>query len=264
MAADTDNIETQAVPGASRKQKNKIAGAKRLPADHRTASRSLEVQAYEAIKERVVTLFFLPGQFVNEAAVAALLGMGRTPVHHAMQRLQLEGLVEVVPRKGIIIRPDSAAEILKILESREAVEPDLARRAAANCTDEQAVELRELALAADRHDGPSSIDSFRHADRAFHTRVAELSDNTTLAEFARLLHDRCMRFWYLHLWQTLDATASMHEHLAVSDAIAAHDGETAAKAMRHHISTLKERVRLIQPYIPSRQFALHKRPLGSA
>jgi DNA-binding GntR family transcriptional regulator len=220
---------------------------------------SLDVQAYEAIKERILTLYFLPGQYVNEGAIASLLGMGRTPVHQAMQRLQLEELVEIVPRKGVIIRPDSAAEILKILESRETVEPDLARNAAAKATDDDAAELRELALAAEHHnDGQGAIEAFTRADRAFHARVAELSDNAVLAEFASLLHDRCMRFWYLHLWQTLDTKATAREHLAISDAIAAHDPEAAAAAMRSHIQTLRDRVRQILHIAPMRQFAPHK------
>ena len=226
-----------------------------------TKKPSMDVVAYDAIKERILTLFFLPGQYVNEGAVAALLGLGRTPVHQAMQRLQVEELVEIVPRKGVIIRPDSAAEILKILESRETVEPDLARHAATHCSDAAAQDLRALARTADDPDaaaeGHNRIDRFTRADRAFHARVAALSGNSVLAEFASLLHDRCMRFWYLHLWQTLDTKATALEHLAVADAIAAHDGERAAAAMRRHIQTLKARVAQIQLNAPSRHYAPH-------
>ncbi len=102
--------------------------------------------------------------------------------------------------------------------------------------------LRTLALAADQEDGLGAIEAFTRADRAFHARVAQLSDNAVLADFASLLHDRCMRFWYLHLWQTLDTKGTAREHLAISDAIAAGDGDAAAAAMRAHIVTLKERV----------------------
>ena len=223
---------------------------------------SMDVLAYEAIKDRILTLFFLPGQYVNEGAVGALLGMGRTPVHQAMQRLQVEELVEIVPRKGVIIRPDSAAEILKILESRETVEPDLARHAAEKSSDSEARQLRVLARAANKSgrplDGQGRIDAFIRADRAFHARVAVLSGNSVLAEFAGLLHDRCMRFWYLHLWQTLDTKATANEHSGVADAIVAHDGAAAAHAMRKHIQTLKARVAQIQHNTPSRHYAPHQ------
>ncbi len=239
------------------KPKPRKASGSSLASAKAVAGLPLDAQAYKAIKERILTLYFLPGQYVNEGAVAALLGMGRTPVHQAMKRLQPEELVEVVPRKGVIIRPDSAVEILKILESRETVEPDLARHAAGKATVDDASQLRTLALAADQEDGLGAIEAFTRADRAFHARVAQLSDNAVLADFASLLHDRCMRFWYLHLWQTLDTKGTAREHLAISDAIAAGDGDAAAAAMRAHIVTLKERVSRIQHAAPTRQFAPH-------
>src|SRR5947207_4287798 len=77
---------------------------------------SLVAKAYEEIKEKIITLYFLPGQYLNEAAISALLQVGRTPVHQALQRLEFEGLVEVMPRKGVVVLPDSISEIIKILE----------------------------------------------------------------------------------------------------------------------------------------------------
>ena len=77
---------------------------------------SLAAQAYEEIKEKILTLYFLPGQYLNEGALSRLLDVGRTPVHQALQRLELEGLVEIMPRKGVIVLPDSITEIIKILE----------------------------------------------------------------------------------------------------------------------------------------------------
>src|ERR1700679_872511 len=82
---------------------------------------SLTDQAYEAIKEKVITLYFLPGQYLNEAAICDLLDLGRTPFHQALQRLQLEGLIDVVPRKGVIIQPDSVSQILEFLDARMVV-----------------------------------------------------------------------------------------------------------------------------------------------
>src|ERR1700741_437631 len=91
---------------------------------------SLVAKAYEEIKEKIITLYFLPGQYLNEAAISGLLQVGRTPVHQALQRLELEGLVEIMPRKGVVVLPDSISEIIKILESRAAVEAELAKAAA--------------------------------------------------------------------------------------------------------------------------------------
>jgi GntR family transcriptional regulator, rspAB operon transcriptional repressor len=219
---------------------------------------SLDMQAYEAIKERILTLFFLPGQYVNEGAVATMLKLGRTPVHHALQRLQIEGLVEIIPRKGVVIRPDSVAEILKILESRETVEPDLARNAAEHAPMAEMGALRALARAVDQSEETGAVEAFTRADRAFHARVAALSGNPVLAEFAGRLHDRSTRFWYLHLWQTMDPEATAREHSAIADAIAARDSAAAAAAMRDHIGRLKERVTKIQLISSANQLSLSR------
>src|ERR1700755_3343566 len=76
--------------------------ASKRPAKHN----SLVAKAYEEIKEKIITLYFLPGQYLNEAAISALLQVGRTPVHQALQRLELEGLVEIMPCKGVGGLPD--------------------------------------------------------------------------------------------------------------------------------------------------------------
>lgn len=203
---------------------------------------SLSAQAYEAIKERIITLHFLPGQYVNESDMVQLLGTGRTPVHQALQRLEHEGLVQVLPRKGIIIRPDSLQEILRILESRLTVEPELARQAALLATEDEGRALVELANQPDTQTANPDIAAFTSNDRAFHNRVGELSGNAVMADFARKLHERSTRFWYLHLWQTINVPLSSEQHLTISRAIAARDADGAAAAMAAHINALRDRL----------------------
>lgn len=208
-------------------------------------------QAYEEIKERIISLYFLPGQYLNEAAICDALEIGRTPVHQALQRLELEGLVEILPRKGVIIQPDTQAEILKILESRLTVEPELvrfaARRAAAGeITAAEIAELHRLAAEPDADENPPDINAFTTNDRAFHCYVGDLSDNSVMAEFARVLHERSTRYWYLNLWQTLDVGRSRDQHMAIAAAIAAGQCGPAGQAMSDHIGDLQARLSRIQ------------------
>jgi DNA-binding GntR family transcriptional regulator len=100
MAKSTLKVQKEAAPKIKRKPASKGG--------------SLAEQVYEQLKEKIITLHFLPGQYLNEGALCAMLGVGRTPVHQALQRLELERLVEIMPRKGVIVQPDSIAEILKI------------------------------------------------------------------------------------------------------------------------------------------------------
>src|SRR4051812_42750255 len=89
----------------------------RKPAPVSEAS-SLRDTAYAAIKHRIITCAFKPGEFLNEASVSATLGIGRTPVHQAIDRLMLEGMLDVMPRKGVIVRPVSLDEVMQIIEVR--------------------------------------------------------------------------------------------------------------------------------------------------
>lgn len=214
---------------------------------------SLADMAYTAIKENILKLYFLPGQYLNEGALCALLKVGRTPVHQALQRLQHEGLVEIMPRKGVIVQPGSIAEILKILDSRATVEADLARNAAARITPDTAVELRELARTGVYKKTASQLEDFIEADRVFHSKFAELAENPVLSDIARSLHERSIRYWYLHLWQTFDGRATGDEHAAIADAIAAGDGEGAASALRAHIESLRARLLRAQDVSSGRQ-----------
>src|SRR5262245_16688333 len=207
---------------------------------------SLVAKAYAEIKEKIITLYFLPGQYLNEAAISSLLDVGRTPVHQALQRLELEGLVEIMPRKGVVVLPDTISEIIKILESRAAVEAELAKAAAGRISAEEGRELLSLANATRHTKSGPGMDDFIASDRAFHRKLAECSGNTVLSDFAQQLHERSIRYWYLHLWQTMDVPATTRQHVAIADAIARHDGERAAAAMREHIESLKGRLMQIQ------------------
>ena len=207
---------------------------------------SLADMAFEAIKEKILKLYFLPGQYLNEGALCALLNVGRTPVHQALQRLQHEGLIEIMPRKGVIVQPGSIPEILKILDSRATVEAELARNAAGHATPAQAEELKALAKLGATNGKSSELDGFIDADRAFHRKFAELAENPVLSDFARSLHERSIRYWYLHLWQTHDHKATIRQHTAIAEAISRKDSDAAAKAVRAHIESLRNRLMRVQ------------------
>lgn len=213
---------------------------------------SLSDRAYQQIKEMILTLFFLPGQYLNEAAICDLLKLGRTPVHQALQLLQVEGLVEVVPRKGVIVRPDSINEVVEILDARILVEVELVRRAVANSTREDIKELTGILEKTNRRHGGGSLDAFVESDRAFHVKLSAMSGNAILADFVRLMHERSTRFWYLHLWQTVDVYAAGREHRTILEAMETRDPERAARAMRKHIENLRERLQHILHHGPGR------------
>src|SRR5262245_63563710 len=108
----------------------KAAGAQKSSALQRTEARtrlhsspdktlvSLSDAAYEAIKQRILSLALRPGLFVNEQTLSDMVGISRMPVHQAVQRLKADGLLDVIARKGIVIRMTSFKELLAIFEAR--------------------------------------------------------------------------------------------------------------------------------------------------
>src|SRR6476660_5114114 len=101
-----------------------VASRRRLP------RQSLRDAAYEAIKHRIITCKFKPGECINEASVSTLLGLGRTPVHQAIDRLMLEDMVEVIPRKGVIVKPVILQDVMQMIDVRMINETQCARLAA--------------------------------------------------------------------------------------------------------------------------------------
>ena len=207
---------------------------------------SLSEQAYAALKDRINSLFFVPGQFMNEASICQLLELGRTPVRQALQRLELEGMVEIIPRKGVLINPDSVGQILQILDARSVLEPAFAARAAERATTRDVAELKSILDQGSRLHGGGAIDGFVDTDRAFHGKIAEMAGSAMLADFFRALHERSARSWYLLYWKTLDEGATEADHRAVLKGIQQRRPATAEAAMRAHIERLREKLQRVQ------------------
>jgi DNA-binding GntR family transcriptional regulator len=202
---------------------------------------SLADKAYETIKRKIITLEYRPGQYLNEATVCRLLKIGRTPVHQAMHRLMLDQLVEIIPRKGVIVRPDSLNEILELLEARWAVESYCTGLAVERASPRDVDDLERLLNAARQYLEASAIESFMKMDRAFHGRIAALG-NSVLSETLRTLHERSARIWFLQVWTDEDFTSTQAEHEAVLAAIKRGNKEGAITAMQCHLTSLRRRI----------------------
>jgi len=203
---------------------------------------SLSEQAYQELKTRILTLQLRPGAFLNENALSELLGIGRMPVHQAVQRLNSEGLVEVIPRKGLVIRPDSLKDMLALIEARLAMEPNTTALAAERATKEQVSALKQLVMESKKIVSQSERLSFMKLDRAFHGLIAESAGNKILADAQRPLHERSELIWHLRIMKEDGLVVNQREHMNVFSAIAEHDAKAARKAMEDHLLSLHNRI----------------------
>jgi DNA-binding GntR family transcriptional regulator len=203
---------------------------------------SLRDLAYEAIKYRIITCAFKPGEYVNEARVAAVLGLGRTPVHQAIDRLMLDGMVEVIPRKGVIVKPVSLDEVMQIIEARLIVEPQGVRMTAARADETDIAALSDILGRARQWTAVRNVEQMMLLDREFHLVLARAGRNDVFADILRKLHERSLRFWFISLTDAGHHGAVQEEHGAILQAIRDRDLDAAEAAMRNHIESFRKNV----------------------
>ncbi len=161
------------------------------------SSVSLREKAYETIKLRIITCASKPGEYINELQLSAAVGIGRTPVHQALDRLMLEGLIEIIPRKGAIVRPFRLNEVLQTAEARLVNEAFCARLAAERVSDLSIARLEDV-LTETAHWVPlRNVEKLALLDRTFHRELARAAQNPALADLLKNLHERSLRFWFV-------------------------------------------------------------------
>jgi DNA-binding GntR family transcriptional regulator len=203
---------------------------------------SLRDAAYEAIKHRIITCEFRPGEYINELQLSAMLKIGRTPVHQALDRLMMEGMVEVIPRKGVIVKPVSLNEVLQILEVQLINEPYGARLAAEHASDTDIKALDTVIEQAQHWASARNIEKLMLLDREFHAIVARATRNIVLSEQLRNLHEKSLRFWFISLTAPKQYETVQTEHAAIVEAIRRHDADAAEAAMRRHIESFRANI----------------------
>lgn len=195
-----------------------------------THGTSLTDRAYGDIEELIVTLRLQPGEVLSETTLSRRLGIGRTPVREALQRLAREGLITVLPRRGILVSEFNVKSQLRMLEVRREIERLLARSAATRASGEE--RRRFAALAGSMREAAQRGDdyTFMRLDREFNALIAGCARNEFAAKVIALMAGLSRRFWFMHHRQCDDLPVAAQRHAAVADAIAAGDAEAAARA----------------------------------
>lgn len=213
---------------------------------------SLVDDAYAAMREAIREARFAPGYQASEQEIALRLGMSRTPVHEAAIRLQEDGLVRVLPRRGILIlalAPDDVREIYDVIiaiEGRAAElvaglpEPERVRAA-----DDLDARTAAMAEAHERGDLPA----WGRADGAFHAALIARAGNGRIGRIMQAINDQSHRARMLTLNLRRNLDASVAEHRRIADAVRVGDADEAlATARSHRIRARSELLPLLDDY----------------
>lgn len=220
------------------KSKKKIS--KRRSSSLRDNQATLTDLAYGKLEEIIVTLQIPPGTVLSERTLMQRLKIGRTPTREALQRLAHDGLVVIIPRRGIMVSEINLQKQFRLLEVRREIERLMARLAAERASDEERKEFAEIAKNMIRAAKSADDIEFMRLDLRFNDLIADAAHN----EFARrsigLTSATSRRFWYQHYQRVADLPLAATLHAKVAKAIADREPQNAADASDRLIDYIED------------------------
>lgn len=217
---------------------HRSAGSSR--ARTRTEEPSQNERAYTGLRERLTTLVYRPGEHLNISTLVDDLDIGRTPINQALHRLANEGLVQILPRKGVVVAPLSIDDALHLIDVRLANETLCARLAAERITPAGLQKLEAILRQVDDAVARRDLPLVTHLDRLFHEQIAEISANPILIEILKVLHARSQRFWAISLSSEGHLGEVGAEHRAILQALRDGDAAAAASAVTAHVLSFRQ------------------------
>jgi len=196
------------------------------------------VKAYRVLERMIVTLELAPGSVTTEGVLIERLGLGRTPVREAVQRLAWEGLLEVRPRAGMAVAPLHAGDWLKVLDARRGVEIILARSAARFYTRDANMRFQKAARAMQQAVIAGSVNDFLAADKSLDEAINSAADNAFASRLAAPLQTHSRRFWYRYRAEA-GLAESAAQHVEIIRSILDHDEDAAGVQADRLISLLR-------------------------
>lgn len=192
---------------------------------------SLKERAYRIIKQNIVSCAFPPGSLLNEKDLVERIGVSRTPIREALNRLEQEKLVTIIPQRGSFVTEITPQVIKDVFQVREMLEPCLVGRVTPLVDAADLADFRDRfrQLAYGDYDAAISLDD------DFHNFIIRASGNKYLMNLMENLYAQNERIRAIMMRMPQRLSETVDEHLAVIDAMAARDEATAMAAMRQHI-----------------------------
>ncbi len=211
-----------------------------------TANFTLKDHVYEKLKDAIAgtDIYDESAELrLDERTLAEQLGISRTPLREAIARLERDGLVEVVPRKGVYLQRKSMDEILEMIVAWAALESMAARLAADRASDAEIARLRKIAAKYNEGALDTRISEYSDDNIRFHQHILEISQCALLREMAdRLfLHMQAVRLRAMNEGDRVQR--SVVDHSEIIEALEARDADLAERLVREHTMRLHEHVR---------------------
>ena len=198
-------------------------------------SSSLEEKVYLALQEQILSRKLRTGEAITEMKLSKALGVSRTPVREALQRLDREGLIKLVPNKGAVVLGMSEQDLIDIYKIRMRLEGLASRIAAENANDELCKELRDNVDLTAFYMGKGDIEKVKNLDSEFHDIIYRSCESRMLGKILSELHRYIASYRKLSLAVDGRIEKSLAEHREIYEAIIAGNAEGADALMSAHV-----------------------------
>jgi DNA-binding GntR family transcriptional regulator len=196
----------------------------------------LKERAYATLKQQVITGHYAPGRFLSERGLSQQLGMSKTPIRAALERLEAEGYVAVSARQGIVVREPALREVAEQFELRLALEGYVLRRLAGSISTAQVSRVHENLDAQKAAARRSDLEHAVALDTEFHLLFPELLGNREILRVLGGLREKIT--WVIWLVTKSDLgrlRPSWAEHEGIAEAVIGGQGELAARRLEAHL-----------------------------
>ena len=201
----------------------------------KTANKDLKNHTDCILKERLVNCIYPPGTLLNEAQLAADLGASRTPVREAISRLEMEGFVKIMPKKGIYVTDISLNDVLQIFQTRIEIEPIAVRLAAPHLPREELLAF----CGKFKGEAPDIQNGFR-LDTAMHLFIIEHCGNRYIIDMMHRIFDENTRVIISSKQNQVQIHDARLEHLDILNSLLDKDTERAIALMQSHIENCRK------------------------
>lgn len=190
---------------------------------------------FDTLRQAILTGQLQPGERLMEIHLAEKLGVSRTPIREAIRKLELEGLVTMIPRRGAEVAQITEKNLKDVLEVRRALDALCAELACDRITNEEKSKLKEACNAFEKATRTKDARVIAQADVALHDIIVEATGNERLVQLIHNLSQQMYRYRFEYIKDESQHDILVKEHRVIYESIINNDKETAAKAAKLHI-----------------------------
>ncbi len=197
---------------------------------------------FNTLRQAILTGELKPGERLMEIHLANKLGVSRTPIREAIRKLELEGLVTMIPRRGAEVAQITEKSMNDVLEVRRAMDVLCVELACERISEEELVKLREACEHFEQMTKTQDVKKIALADVALHDIILQATGNRRLIQLVNNLSEQMYRYRYEYIKDFSQHENLVEEHRIIYESLVNKDKETASEAAKTHIDNQKKAI----------------------